>query len=142
MKTKKGIIILLTVVLILSLSGSCKEDDSFERKDKQTALTFFFMGLLGLCPGGSRPNVALTVGVTSASFTSTHCFYVTTSGPATITVTTSGTAIAGIESKHPLVTSSAFVNDPTGSITGAGQNIGFLVHGGINGDTFTVMVNY
>ncbi|MBP7284705.1 MAG: hypothetical protein KBA66_24175 [Leptospiraceae bacterium] len=120
MKTKKGIIILM-IVLILGSSGSCKEDDSFERKDKQTALTFFFMGLLDLCPGGSYPNVALTAGVTSDSFQSTRCFYVTTSGPATITITTSGTNDTRIRSKHPLVIGSAVIDDPTGSITSAGQ---------------------
>ncbi len=120
MKTKKGIIILM-IVLILGSSGSCKKDEGYKRDNESISLFYLYMAIADLCPGGSRPNVALTVAVTSDSYTSDNCFYVTTSGPATIAVTTSGNNATRIKSRHLLVTGSEIVDDPTGSITSAGQ---------------------
>ena len=146
-----GILLLLLALLFpvhcmeveLALTGTNAEQE--QEQNDELKFSMFLAMVVGFnsqtCESFANYNIVnLTQGVSSGPHSGRICFIVSTSGPATIQVTTSGTAQAGIDIWSPFKETGVEIDDPTYNINQKYDNFKFQVDV-LNVTTFTILVN-
>ena len=152
MKSILTILLLLTLLFPahcmeaeLALTGTNAEKE--QEQNDELKFNMFLAMVVGFynqtCESLAYNNIVnLTQGVSSGPFTERTCFIVSTSGPATIQVTTSGVGETSILSYTNNVSSKVpITDDPSTSIPFAMESVKFVVPGIDSPENFTVLVN-